>query len=221
MTNLITTSRRFLVSAAAFGLATLSLVGAASASPTVTASASIRVGGHVDGRVDGRVGEYVQVRDHRDPDRVRYQRVRYQPRQSPIWMDPYHSAMIRYDVDRDRRIDVAERKGFWSYMVSTGAYGQLTSDETSRFVQLIGHFDVNADGRLLGAERVGMDKLIDSLRLFKQLDRNRDKALTRYEVGFSAFSPRFYFMDKNRDRHISQQEVRDEALRSFRDGECG
>ena len=38
-------------------------------------------------------------------------------------------------------------------------------------------------------------------------------------VGFSTFSPRFYFMDRNRDRAISQQEVRDEALRSFRDGE--
>jgi hypothetical protein len=213
MTNLITTSRRILVSAAAFGLASLSLVGAASASPTVTASASIRVG--------GRVGGHVQVRDHRDNDRVRYERVRYQPRQRPIWMDPYHSAMIRYDIDHDRRIDAAERKGFWSYMVSTGAYGQLTTDESSRFVQLVRYFDVNADGRLLGSERAGMDNLIDSLRLFKQLDRNRDKVLTRYEVGFSSFSPRFYFLDTNRDRYLSQQEVRDEALRSFRDGERG
>lgn len=216
MTNLVTTSRRILVSAAAFGLATLSLVGAASASPTVTASASIRVGGHVDGRVS----PYVEVRDHRT-DRVRHERVRYQPRQRPIWMDPYHSAMIRYDVDRDRRIDAAERKGFWTYMVSTGAYGQLSRDEASRFVQLVRYFDVNADGRLLGAERIGMDNLIDSLRLFKQLDRNNDKVLARYEVGFSIFSPRFYFMDKNRDRYLSQQEVRDEALRSFRDGERG
>ena len=213
MTNIISTSRRLLVSAAAFGLATISLAGAASASPTVTASASIRVGGHLGGRVE--------VRDHRTPERARHERIRYQPRQRPIWMDPYHSAMIRHDVDRDRRIDVGERKGFWSYMVSTGAYGQLDRDETSRFIQLIGYFDVNADGRLLGAERAGMDNLIDSLRLFKQLDRNRDKVLTRYEVGFSTFSPRFYFMDRNRDRAISQQEVRDEALRSFRDGECG
>ena len=212
MTNLISTSRRFLVSAAAFGLATISLAGAASASPTVTASASIRVGGNAGG--------YVQVRDHRS-DRVRYERVRYQPRQRPIWMDPYRSAMIRFDVNRNHQIDAAERKGFWSYMVSTGAYGQLTTDETSRFIQLVRYFDVNADGRLLGAERVGMDKLIDSLRLFKKLDRNRDKVLSRYETGFSAFSPRFYFMDLNRDRVISQQEVRDEALRSFRDGECG
>ena len=213
MTNLVTTSRRFLISAAAFGLATLSLAGAASASPTVTASASLRIGGHIGGRVE--------VRDHRTPDRVRYERVRYQPRHRPIWMDPYHSAMIRYDVDRDRRIDASERKGFWSYMISTGAYGQLSSDETSRFIQLVRYFDVNADGRLLGSERVGMDKLIDSLRLFKRLDRNGDRYLSRYEVGFSSFSPRFYFMDKNRDRFVSQQEVRDEALRSFRDGECG
>ena len=212
MTNLITTSRRLLVSAAAFGLATISLVGAASASPTVTASASVRVG--------GRAGDYVQVRDHRT-DRVHHERVRYQPRERPIFMDPYRSAMIRFDANRNRQIDAAERKGFWSYMVSTGAYGQLTTDETSRFVQLVRYFDVDADGRLLGAERVGMDKLIDSLRLFKRLDRNHDKVLSRYETGFSAFSPRFYFMDVNRDRFISQQEVRDEALRSFRDGECG
>ena len=213
MTNLISTSRRFVVSAAAFGLATLSLVGAASANPTVTASASIRVGGHAGG--------YVEVRDHRTPERTHYERVRYQPRPNPIWMDPYHSAMIRYDVNRNHRIDAGERKGFWSYMVSTGAYGRLTTDESSRFVQLVRYFDVNADGRLLGAERVGMDKLIDSLRLFKQLDRNNDKVLSRYETGFSAFSPRFYFMDRNRDRFLSQQEIRDEALRSFRDGECG
>ncbi len=212
MTNIISTSRRFLVSAAAFGLATISLTGAASASPTVTASASIRVGGHAGG--------YVQVRDHRT-DRDHYERIRYQPRTRPIWMDPYHSAMIRFDANRNRKIDAAERKGFWSYMVSTGAYGQLTTDETSRFVQLVRYFDVNADGRLLGAERVGMDKLIDSLRLFKQLDRNNDKLLSRYETGFSTFSPRFYFMDKNRDRFLSQQEVRDEALRSFRDGQRG
>ena len=213
MTNLVTTSRRFLVSAAAFGLASLSLVGAASASPTVTASASFRVGGHAGG--------YVEVRDHRTPERARHERVRYQPRQRPVFMDPYRSAMIRYDVNRNRQIDAAERKGFWSYMVSTGAYGQLSTDETSRFVQLVRYFDVNADGRLLGAERVGMDKLIDSLRLFKKLDRDGDRHLSRYETGFSAFSPRFYFMDVNRDRFISQQEVRDEALRSFRDGECG
>ena len=210
MTNIISTSRRFLVSAAAFGLATVSLAGAASASPTVTASASIRVGANPGG--------YVQVRDHRT-DRVRHERVRYQPRHRPIWMDPYHSAMNRYDVNRNRHIDVGERKGFWSYMVSTGAYGQLTTDETSRFIQLIGYFDVNADGRLLGAERAGMDNLIDSLRLFKRLDRNGDRYLSRHEVGLSRFSPRFYFMDRNRDRAISQQEVRDEALRSFRDGE--
>jgi hypothetical protein len=214
MTNIISTSRRFLVSAAAFGLASLSLVGTASASPTVTASASIRVGGHADGRVGG----HVEVRDHRT-DRTRHERVRYQPRHRPIWMDPYHTAMNRYDLNRNRHIDAGERKGFWSYMVSTGAYGQLTTDETSRFIQLVRYFDVNADGRLLGAERAGMDNLIDSLRLFKQLDRNRDKVLTRYEVGFSSFSPRFYFLDRNRDRTLSQQEIRDEALRSFRDGE--
>lgn len=212
MTNFITTSRRFLVPAAAFGLATITLAGAASASPAVTASASLRIGGHVE------------VRDHRSPERherVRYERVRYQGRQRPIWMDPYRSAMIRYDVNHNRHIDAAERKGFWSYMVSTGAYGQLTADESSRFVQLVRYFDVNADGRLIGAERVGMDELIDSLRLFKRLDRNGDRYLSAYETGFSTFGPRFYFMDKNRDRYISQQEVRDEALRSFRDGECG
>ncbi|HTE53499.1 MAG TPA: hypothetical protein VK698_21740 [Kofleriaceae bacterium] len=213
MTNLISNARRFLISAAAFGLASLSLAGAASASPTVTASAAFHVGAGVE------------VRDHRTPTRREPNRpTRYERRdtsQRPIILDPYHTAMNRYDLNRNRQLDASERKGFWTYMVSTGAYGQLSSDEAGRFVQLVRYFDLNADGRLIGGERVGMDKLIDSLRLFKQLDRNRDKVLTAYEVGFSIFSPRFYFMDLNRDRLLSQQEVRDEALRSYRDGECG
>ncbi len=65
-----------------------------------------------------------------------------------------------------------------------------------------------------------MDKLIDSLRLFKMIDRNGDKRLTAYEAGFSALAPRFRIMDVNHDRLVSQQEVRDEVLRMYRNGEC-
>ena len=210
MTNVISTARRFLVSAVAIGAATLGLAGTASASPAVTATASLRFG--------ARVG-HVDVRDHRTP--ARDGRMRIQPYPNPVILDPYHRAMIRYDADHDGRIDASERKGFWTYMVSTGAYGQLSSDESARFVQLVARFDLNADGRLLGPERVGMDRLIDSLRLFRELDWNGDRMLSAYEVGFSMFAPRFYTIDTNRDRRVSQQEVRDDALRAFRDGECG
>ncbi|HKE19289.1 MAG TPA: hypothetical protein VKB80_30645, partial [Kofleriaceae bacterium] len=117
-------------------------------------------------------------------------------------------------------IDAAERRAFWVYMAGTGVYGDLASDEVARFGQLAYLFDSNRDGRLIGVEWRGMDRLIDSLRLFKTLDRNGDRALSAYEVGFSALAPRFRLIDVNRDRVLSQQEVRDEVLRAYRNGEC-
>jgi hypothetical protein len=106
-------------------------------------------------------------------------------------------------------------------MAGTGVYGELSSEEVARFGVVAHIFDVNGDGRLVGQERIGMERLNDSLRMFAMLDRNRDKRLTAYEVGFSPLAPRFYRIDRNRDRVLSRQEVRDEALRAYRYGRRG
>jgi Ca2+-binding EF-hand superfamily protein len=231
MTNVLTTPRRILLSVTAFGLASLGMAGAASADPDVSADVELEA----DIQVSAADGVRV-VPQHRraTPDDGRYRiqpypypikddRYRIQPYPNPGRrpVDPYRSAMWRFDSNRNGRIDAHERKSFWTYMAGTGIYGRLSSEEVGRFGHLAHYFDVNDDGRLVGAERVGMDKLNDSLRLFKMLDRNGDLRLSAYEVGFSALAPRFYRMDLNRDRRVSRQEVRDEVLRSFRAGECG
>jgi hypothetical protein len=208
MTKNRTTVGRFFL-AAAIGLASLGLAGAASANPAVTTSASVRTGIRVDARFA------VNVRDHRTPRTIR----RGEPYPTPGEIT-YRRALVRYDLNHNRTIDAAERRAFWVYMAGTGAYGNLASDEVGRFGQLAYLFDSNRDGRLIGVEWRGMDKLIDSLRLFKTLDRNGDRALSAYEVGFSALAPRFRLIDANRDRVLSQQEVRDEVLRAYRNGEC-
>jgi hypothetical protein len=205
-----TTVRRFFLAAAAFGLASFGLAGAASADPDVTASVSLRAG------VKVKAGAEVSV--HRIPVRGRggYEPDYGYPVRDHRKVEPYWTALRRYDRNRNRIIDPVERKSFWMYMAGTGVYGRLSQDEVARFAQLAGRFDANSDGRLVGMEWRGMDKLIDSLRMFQRLDYNRDKYLSAWEVGFSIFAPRFRVIDMNRDRVISQQEVRDDVLRTYR-----
>lgn len=211
MTKTRTTVGRFFLAAAAFGLASLGLAGAASATPATVTTVSVRGGVEVD------AGFAVNVRDHRTPRTIRREHGWDGRQPSEIF---YRRAMSRYDYNRNRLIDVGERKGFWLYMANSGVYGRLTTDEEQRFAQLAYLFDGNRDGRLIGVEWRGMDKLVDSLRLFKMLDRNGDRQLTAYEVGFSALAPRFRMIDVNRNRLLTQQEVRDEVLRAYRAGEC-
>jgi hypothetical protein len=207
MTKNRTTVGRFFL-AASIGLASLGLAGAASANPVATTGVSVKAGIQVDARLA------VNVRDHRTPQIIRRDRII-----SPSELT-YHRAIRRYDVNRNRIIDAGERRGFWVYMASSGVYGTLATAEVQRFGQLAYLFDSNRDGRLIGVEWRGMDKLIDSLRLFRTLDHNGDRQLSAYEVGFSPLAPRFRLIDRNRDRLLSQQEVRDEVLRAYRNGEC-
>jgi len=213
MTNARSTSRRFFLAAAAFGLATVGLAGAASARPS-TATVSVKAGIHVHSGVG------LTVRDHRGEiprgEIIRTPVVRRDNRYIPWTEVVYRRAMSRYDFNRNRRVDAAERRAFWSYVADAGVYGKLSSDEVGRFAQLAYLFDGNRDGRLIGMEWRGMDKLIDSLRLFKMVDRNSDRFLTAHEAGFSALAPRFRIMDVNHDRLVSQQEVRDDVLRMYR-----
>jgi hypothetical protein len=223
MTHVLTTSRRLVLTAATTGLTSIAMLGAASAQ-TVVAGAEI----------DAELVADVTVRDHRDPVRVtpdhwRTGVIRHEDRlPEPTFHtmgrptpSPYFRAMRRYDLNRNGRLEPFERKSFWRFMAGTGVYGELTADEQARFTQLAPLFDSDSDGRLVGAERTGMDRLIDSLRLFARLDRNGDHYLSTFEVGFSALAPQFYRIDVNRDRYLSRQEVRDEVLRSYRAGHCG
>lgn len=203
MTTKSKTPHRILLAAAAFGLASLGLAGAASASPVARAGVSVDA------------GIQIKVRD-RDP-RTNFGYQRYDHRRE---IDPYRVALRRYDRNHNRILDVQERRDFWTFMAGSGVYGSLSSEEVLRFGQLAGRFDVNSDGRLIGVERRGMDRLITSMRLFERLDRNNDRRVTAYEAGYSSLAPRFRLMDENRDRVITLQEVRDDVLRAYRAGEC-
>jgi hypothetical protein len=212
MTNARVATRRFFLAAAAFGLVSIGLAGAASANPATVVS--VRAGIHVDAGVALRTRS---TRDHRG-EILHTPVVRRDNRFIP-WTEAVRlRAMNRYDLNHNRRIDAAESRAFWSYVVDAGVYGRLSSDEVGRFAQLAYLFDTNRDGRMIGIEWRGMDKLIDSLRLFKTLDRNGDRYLTAREAGFSALAPRFRIMDVNRDRVVSQQEVRDDVLKMYRNG---
>jgi Ca2+-binding EF-hand superfamily protein len=190
MTNTRMTARRMFLAAFAFGLASIGIASTASAHSTS------------DHRTDGPA-----VR-HQD------RRGLVHPGELARWR-----AMRLYDTNRNGVVDAGERGQFWTYVARSGVYGELAQDEVQRFGQVAYLFDVNRDGRLVGSERRGMDKLNSSLRLFKMLDRNGDLRLTAAECGFSALSPSFREMDTNRDRRLSQQEVRSEILRAYRAGE--
>jgi hypothetical protein len=209
MTTAVTTRSRFFLAAAAFGLASLGIVSAASAHPVTTTGVSVDAGIQVKVRDhrDARPNHTVVVRPDDRPDNRRFA--------SPYWI-----AMRTYDRNRNRLIDAGEHRNFWVYMAGSGTYGSLTQEEVQRFGNLAHIFDTNRDGRLLGIEWRGMDKVNDSLSLFARLDRNNDMVLTPHEVGFSALAPRFRAIDKNRDRLVTRQEVRDEVIKSFRAGDC-
>lgn len=202
MTTTRTTARRMFLAALAFGLASIGIASTASAHPTSDHRTS-----------DRRVKVY---RTTRVVPKTSYERPRHivHPGEVVRWR-----AMRLYDYNRNGMVDAGERGQFWTYVARSGVYGELAQDEVQRFGQVAYLFDLNRDGRLVGGERHGMDKLNDSLRLFKSLDRNGDLRLTAYECGFSALSPRFRIMDTNRDRLLSQQEVRSEILRAYRSGE--
>ena len=215
MTNARATTRRFFLAAAAFGLVSVGLAGAASANPAT--SVSVKAGIQVDAGVALRVGTTRSTRDHRG-EILRTPVVRRDNRFIP-WTEVVRlRAMNRYDINHNRRIDAAERRAYWTYVADAGVYGRLSRDEVGRFAHIAYLFDKSGDGRLIGVEWRGMDKLIDSLRLFRTIDRNNDKYLTAYEAGFSALAPRFRIMDVNRDRVVSQQEVRDDVLKMYRNG---
>jgi hypothetical protein len=211
MTTTRTTARRMFLAAFAFGLASIGIASTASAHPSSDHRTS-----------DHRTSDHrTSVRRFPVVPKTSYERPRYeQPR--PI-VHPGEvvrwRAMRLYDDNRNGMVDAGERGPFWTYVARSGVYGELAQDEVQRFGQVAYLFDLNRDGRLVGGERHGMDKLNDSLRLFKSLDRNGDLRLTAYECGFSALSPRFRIMDTNRDRLLSQQEVRSEILRAYRSGE--
>lgn len=214
MTNARMTIRRSFLAAAAFGLVSLGLAGAASANP---ATVTVRAGVQVDAGVALRVRS--TTRDYRG-EVIRTPVVRRDNRYIPWTEVVYRRAMQRYDLNHNRRVDAPERRAFWSYVADAGVYGRLSHDEVSRFAQLAYLFDRSGDGRLIGIEWRGMDKLIDSLRLFDTIDRNGDRFLTPREAGFSALAPRFRIMDVDHDRVVSRQEVRDDVLKMFRNGDC-
>ncbi len=120
MTNARSTPRRFFLAAAAFGLVSVGLAGAASAHPSTTTT-SVRGGIQVD------AGVALRVRDHRGEiarsEIIRTPVVRRDNRYIPWTEVVYRRAMSRYDFNRNRRVDAAERRAFWSYVADAGVYG--------------------------------------------------------------------------------------------------
>ena len=234
-----------LAALATFGLATAGFAGAARADtycnvgqqasqpPTAPYATGhwVRVGNRYEWRTTAPVNQPVfWVRDHRTGyatgygydygyDRDRDRDGRY--RGGPIDMDgdgrivTYERLFYKYDRNRDRRLEGKESVYFWSAMGESGAYGHLTSAEIGRLGNLGDNLDRNHDGRLLGAERQAFDDLNIALRRFSQYDRNGDHYLTRYEAGRTEIGAHFWQMDRNRDRLLSGQEVRDAILAAF------
>src|SRR5262245_35404628 len=97
MTNTLTTPRRLSLAAAAFGLVSL-MAGAASAQPAVEAGVQVKIENH---RYDG----------HRDDGR-------FAPR------DPHWRAMRLFDKNHNQLVDASEKKAYWTYLASSGVYGQ-------------------------------------------------------------------------------------------------
>lgn len=223
--------RTILAALATFGLASAGFAGAARADtycnvgqqasqPPAAPYATghwVRYGNRYVWRTTAPVNQpVVWVRDHRSG--YGYWDRGYR---GPIDMDgdgrivTYERLFHRYDANRDGRLEGRESVYYWRAMGESGAYGHLTSAEIGRLSNLGDNLDRNHDGRLLGTERQALDDLNIALRRFSQYDYNRDNYLTRYEAGRTEIGAHFWQMDRNRDRLLSGQEVRDAILAAF------
>ncbi|HLU66319.1 MAG TPA: hypothetical protein VKZ63_08575 [Kofleriaceae bacterium] len=136
-------------------------------------------------------------------------------------LDHFEIDYRRFDTDRDGVLSHGERYPYWKHMAEMGIFGRLNSDEIER-VALLGYvFDKDKDGRMMGAELRAVELLIDSLRMFDRTDRDGDRYVTSAELrrggntaGILAIGP----MDKNGDRKLTKNEVRDAVVAAYREG---
>jgi Ca2+-binding EF-hand superfamily protein len=216
--------RNILAALAAFGFVSAGLAVNANAHPT---GSDQRHGKHAGRPVVHQGGAWVRIGDG-------YKwRYRYQRDGRYYYDDRYQYDLNRdgrldhneldyrhYDLDGDGQLEADERRAYWKHMIEMGYFSELTAAEAQRVTHLAYLFDRNNDGRMTGAERRDLDRMIGALRRFDAADMNNDNFLSRGEARRSnALSSRFHQMDRNADGYVSRQEVRDDMIQSIKRGD--
>ena len=170
-----------LIGIAALGLTTLAGVKLAGATPyhqTPAKSPGVQIGTSGLVRIGmglrWRPNRRVQVRDHR----VVYDR--YDLDRSG-GLDHQELDVRRFDRDRSGRLEGAELPVYWRHQAATGAFGRLGAQEVTLVSRIASRIDRNNDGKLIGAEKRGIDLYLRAMREFDRADRNRDGTLNRAE----------------------------------------
>ena len=99
-----------------------------------------------------------------------------------------------YDRDRDGVLGSSERTAYWAHIFDMSRLGtDLTRADKLRLARVAYVFDRDADGRLTGTERAGLNRLVSARRDFLALDRDRDNTLVPREIrgGWGARGDRY------------------------------
>ena len=212
MNHTHTNRRRAAVTAlAAFGVATLGVIGVARADDP-----------RRDRDRDGLVDRYEDDRGYQYDDYDEYQVGPYGAYQGDVVetdayveLDRYapaldfdrhaHIDFRHYDRNRNGRLDSWERQAYWKHLAEMGVFGRRQA--TNAIAGLAKNLDRDGDGRLTRREHQLVRRFIAARRMFEQQDWNNDDHLGwRESTGW--LRTRFTQLDRNRDRFVTRSEVK-------------
>lgn len=114
---------------------------------------------------------------------------------------------LRFDRNRDGRLQLRERQAFWIHMARMGMFGPMTRGQAEEMGFIASSLDTNGDGRLTRYEVRRLTRFIKARQLFLAFDRDRDGRLFRNETR-GWFAREFFNIDLNGDRSVTRAEMR-------------
>lgn len=131
------------------------------------------------------------------------------------FMTDFRRDYMRFDHNRDGRLQLGERQAFWIHMARMGMFGPMSPAQAREMGFIAASLDSNGNGQLTSYEMRRLTRFIKARQLFSAFDRNRDGRLMRRETR-GWFSHQFNAMDLNGDRFITRAEMRRSLLGSPR-----
>ena len=129
----------------------------------------------------------------------------------PEFYGHFHRDYMRFDRNRDGRLELGERQAFWIHMARMGMFGPMSPGQARDMGILAASLDTNGNGQLTSYETRRLTRFIKARQLFNAFDRNRDGRLMRRETR-GWFTREFSALDLNGDRIVTRGELRHSLL---------
>ncbi len=131
------------------------------------------------------------------------------------FMTHFERDYMRFDRNRDGRLQLGERQAFWIHMARTGMFGPMSPRQAEEMGFIAATLDTNGNGRLTSYEMRRLTRFIKARQLFVAFDRNRDGRLFRAETR-GWLRVQFPALDLNGDRTVTMRELHRSLLGSPR-----